>query len=300
MKKKLFNIIFLILLTISLLSCEKESYNGVKIITTLYPQYDIARNIVGDKAKVSLLIPLGSEVHDYAPTAKDIVSIKEADLFLYTSAIMEPWTKEIIKNVNYLDLSKSFTLVPYDNNNLNDDIHYWTDPLIILTLVDVIKDEIIKIDQNNKDYYENNASLYKESINIIHNKLLELRNNLNSNPKIFFYGHNAMQSFASRYNIDIISLSDNYKPDADLTPSQIINLKNSIKENNAKYLFVEELINRKGPNSLVDELRNEGFNLEILELHGFHNITKEQDKEGISYANLLEQNYQNIKKTIIN
>ena len=55
----------------------------LSVITTFYPMYDFTKNIVGDEGEVKLLIPAGTEPHDYEPSAKEIASIHDADIFVY-------------------------------------------------------------------------------------------------------------------------------------------------------------------------------------------------------------------------
>jgi len=50
-------------------------------VTTLFPQYDFARQIAGDKAEITLLLPPGAESHSFEPTPADIINISNADLF---------------------------------------------------------------------------------------------------------------------------------------------------------------------------------------------------------------------------
>ncbi|MCA1794925.1 MAG: zinc ABC transporter substrate-binding protein [Desulfobacteraceae bacterium] len=69
----------------------------LKVITTLFPLYDWARIIGGDKAEVTLLLPPGVESHSFDPTPKDAVKINKADLFIYTGKYMEPWAENVIK-----------------------------------------------------------------------------------------------------------------------------------------------------------------------------------------------------------
>lgn len=69
----------------------------LKVITTLFPLYDWARIIGGDKAEVTLLLPPGVESHSIDPTPKDVLKINKADLFIYTGKYMEPWAENVIK-----------------------------------------------------------------------------------------------------------------------------------------------------------------------------------------------------------
>jgi zinc transport system substrate-binding protein len=294
---KLSALLLLLSFAFILISC--NNIEQTDIVTTLYPQYDIAKQIAGDKLEVSLMTPFGSEVHGYEPTAKDIIRVNNSKLFIYTSDQMERWAKNIIEtDTNFINLSELYTLVPYHNPDaIVDSLHYWTDPMIIMELIDIIKNEIIKIDPANIDYYEQNALAYLNEINIVHEELITFFSD-KAGSTIYFYGHNAMSSFGNRYNFNIVSLSSNYQPDAELSPGQILNLKNKIKEANAKFLFVEELIDLKAPNSLKDELHREGYFISILELHGFHNISSKQNEKGVSYVDLLKQNLENLKTAL--
>lgn len=295
MLKKILWLSLFLITSMMIVACGNSK--NFDITTTLYPQYDIARQIAGNHLSVGLLTPFGSEVHEYSPTAKDIISIKKSKLFLYTSNDMEPWVHGILTDdINVLNLSEHYEVVAYDDGTQIDDLHFWTDPENILQLILNIRDAIIEIDPNHQDYYMTNAKNYYEKVKAISTEIKILTKDLDA--RIFFYGHNAMKPFENRYGIEVVSLSDNYKPDAEVKPSQLEILKTRMIDANAHFLFVEELIDLKAPSALVAELKKSNFDVELLELHGFHNISKDQDKEGISYADLLKQNYENIKKAL--
>lgn len=298
--KSFIKIIYTLLLALftSLFLFGCVSTKGADITTTLFPQYDIARYIAGDKLSVSLLTPIGTEVHGYEPSSIDIIDIKASKLFIYTSDQMERWAKDVIsKTTNAINLKNHYTLTPYVDATATDDLHYWTDPDTVLQLVLFIRDEIIKIDPQNQDYYEQNAAAYYNDLNAIHVELLNYFENKRG-ANVFFYGHNALAPFANRYQLKINSLSDYYKPDQELTPGQKTDLKQKIKDANASYLFIEELIDLKAVDTFKDDLARDGYSLEILELHGFHNISKDQMQKGVTYIDLLKQNYENLQKAI--
>lgn len=72
----------------------------ITIVTTLYPNYDFAQIVGGDKVSVTMIVPPGVEPHSYEPTPRDMMTIEKADLFIYTSEEMEPWAHKIIENIN--------------------------------------------------------------------------------------------------------------------------------------------------------------------------------------------------------
>jgi zinc transport system substrate-binding protein len=112
---------------------------------------------------------------------------------------------------------------------------------------------------------------------------------------IYFAGHNAMDFFSERFHIEIQALTDSFQPDADITSAQLEEMLNGIKTNQIKYLFVEELKEPKVANTLKTELAKENYEITILELHGYHNVTREQLNDGLTYLDLMNQNFNNLK-----
>lgn len=288
MKKYLFTI--LIFLSFLLISCQKElEYD---IVTTTYFQHDIVKNIVKDKMTVDVLTKPGIDNHDFMPSSKQMANIKNSKLFTFTSYEVDHWLNE---NVNQLVGSETIVVNLNDFNNLEiNDLHYWTDPVLIMDFIAVIKDEIIKIDPSNKAFYESNATSYLNSINEVHLAMTAYFNS-KENISIYFAGHNAMHYFEERYNITITALSNTNKPDADLTSTQITTLLETIKTNQIHYLFTEELKEPKVAITIKNELAKENYELTLLELHGYHNVSKEDFDNNVTYLDLLNSNFENIK-----
>ena len=91
MRKKitaLISFLILIIIMISLVLIFKpetliKDENKIQIVATLFPQYDFAKQIVGDKAEVTLLVGSGVETHNFEPTARDMVTmLDKTDIFL--------------------------------------------------------------------------------------------------------------------------------------------------------------------------------------------------------------------------
>ncbi|MGN0963104.1 MAG: metal ABC transporter substrate-binding protein, partial [Clostridia bacterium] len=60
-----------------------EETSGLSVVSTTFPGYDLARAVVGDKGKVTMLLAPGEETHSFDPTPADIIAVQESDLFLY-------------------------------------------------------------------------------------------------------------------------------------------------------------------------------------------------------------------------
>ena len=73
----------------------------LQIITTIFPEYDWVRNVLGDRtdrAEVTLLLDNGTDLHSYQPTAKDILKISTCDLFIYVGGESDKWVEDALKN----------------------------------------------------------------------------------------------------------------------------------------------------------------------------------------------------------
>lgn len=302
--------IFLLILPLLILSScgKKDDYD---ITTSIFPAYDIASNISGDKLNIKMLAKPGAEIHDYTPSSREIVNVKNSKLFIFASYDLDLWLNNneqsiLGKETKSLNLSASINTElelfssnesnDHDHDHDHDHFHFWTDPIIFINLIDVVLEEIIIIDSSNEDYYRLNALNYKNNLLNAH---IAFSNFLESKQtRLFFAGHNALSPFSERYNIEITSLSNTNKPDADFSLNQIIALLEEIKNNEIHFLFKEELSEAKIAKTIQKELGNKNYQLEILELHGYHNLTKEDFNNNITYLDLFNRNIQNIKKAV--
>ena len=117
MKKKNVLIIIFILLVFSLTSCVFIQRSTIKkqIVTTLYPEYDMVKKIIGTDQEmqnlfdVTMIIKPGQDSHTYDPSVKDLITIKNADIFIYTADEMETWVSDLSfsNKTLVINLSKS-------------------------------------------------------------------------------------------------------------------------------------------------------------------------------------------------
>jgi len=302
--KRIIKFFLLMILLFTMMGCDKKKTSS-DIVVTSFIGYDLATKVAGDKLTVDNILPFGSELHDFSPTPKDIIAVNNARLFIYLSVDLEPWVETNSTNPNALNLSESFTLAEHEHVTLDTDedehdhssLHFWTDPTTYLQLINVVRDKLIALDAENKEYYTENAKAYYDEIYALHEEMDIFSQSIDK-KELFFAGHNALDAFASRYHLTIHALTSSYQPDADLTPQQILDLKNAIKEAGVHYLFIEELQEPKIANTIKNSLKEEEYELELLELHGYHNISVEQKEANVCYADLLKQNIINIKKAL--
>lgn len=295
-----------ILFAFSLASCKKECSNTIK--TTMFSQYDFTKQIVGDKISVDLIIPPGDEIHGFDPSGKIVAEIMDSKLFIFTSEKIEPWAAKINKkNGHTLNLGKTLGVKDechshhghghgHDHDHHH---HFWTNPETAIKMIKAILNEIISIDKENKDFYTNNANQYIEKIKTTATNFKEYLKT-KTTKEIYYAGHDAMGDFSEYFGLKITNLVPDFKPDGDPSSKQYKELIDKMVENKATTLFVEELAEKKVSDTIVNEIKkqNNSQEVKVYELHGYHNITKEQYNKGITYLDLLNQNIENIKKSL--
>ena len=108
--KKIITLVLALAMAVSLLAgCGKKNNaetgesdpNKLSVVTTIFPEYDWVREILGGKAEstdLTMLLDNGVDLHSYQPTADDIVKISDCDLFIYVGGESDGWAESVLKN----------------------------------------------------------------------------------------------------------------------------------------------------------------------------------------------------------
>ncbi|MBA4319848.1 MAG: zinc-binding protein [Flavobacterium sp.] len=278
---------------------EVVNANGkIKVVTTLFPLYDMAKNIGDDKADVFQLLPPGVEAHSFEPKPSDIAKINEADIFIYTGKFMEPWVEDILKSVTnkdliVVDVSQGTKMIPgvfhdEDEPAGSMDPHIWLDFDNAEIMATNIENAFIKVDIRNSVLYEQNVDSYKNELTNLDEKYKITLANCQS-KKIIYGGHYAFGYLASRYNLQYLA-AQGVSPDAEPTASDLAALVDQIKKDNVKYVFYEELTSPKIAETVAQET-----NAKMLLLNAAHNLAKDQFDSGVSFFDVLNYDLDNLK-----
>ena len=324
MKRKIvfiIDIIILILivgLLISVFSSDisKMEEDKIKIVATIFPNYDFAKQIGGDKVEVKLLLNSGVESHTYEPTPKDMIEIENSDIFVYTGNEFEAWAENILLSLNskieVIDTSKNVELInkeefkkfyakteiieethnqeneEHHHNESSFDRHIWLNPNNSIIMIDDILEKLCKIDPDNIDYYTKNADNYKKQILDLDKKIENLVNN-SIKKEIAFAGEFSYSYFIDRYGLNFVSVYNNCGEGEDPSIARVKAVIDYINKNDMKVVFYEEL-----SEGTVAKMIAEETSAESLILYSIHNGDIEKD----TYISLLNKNYENLKRAL--
>jgi zinc transport system substrate-binding protein len=316
MKKRALLFFFSLFVALACSSCarqeeKKPEMKRLVVVATLFPLYDFAKSVAGERAEVTLLLPPGAEPHGFEPKPADIVRLNKADVFLYTSPDMEPWAADILKglqnrNIEVINTSQGVITgegqeKKEQRRDLQDkhkhghpdhsgaaDPHIWLDFSNAVRMVENIRDGLTKKDPEGKDVYEKNAASFIEQLKALDERF---RKGLQACEKKVLVngGHFAFDYMAKRYGFRYVSVYG-VSPDAEPTATTLVKLTRLIRENHLGYIFHEELINPRVAETLARET-----GATLLKLNPADNLAKEQFDRGETFIALMDRNLESLK-----
>lgn len=323
MKKIVVGIIsylLLFIIMIVIIACFKvdstiKKEEKIQIVATLFPQYDFAKNIVGDKADVKLLLSSGVEAHNYEPTAKDMITIlNNSDMFLYNGTDLEPWTQNIVEglkeqNCNIVNVSNNIELIKleeFEKRNINSEIlvesheenerhkhdeeiydeHIWMNPRNAIIMIDNILEAICEINSKNESYYRQNAEKYKKEVLNLDEQIKSIV--VSSEKKeIAVGGEFAYAYLVDAYDLKFVSVYMNCGEGEDPSISKVKSIIDYINKYNLPVVYYEELSEGTIAKMIAEETQAKS-----LILYSIHNGDIEKD----TYISLMKKNVEALKE----
>ena len=305
--RKLLAVITAAATVLSLCACSSESgYSNsdsgkLKIISTVFPPYDLARQIAGDNAEISILLPPGSEIHNYEPSAKDMIAIRNCDIFLYIGGENEQWAEKLI-NSNDTENVTAVKLIDYvpalsededeHEHEHETDEHIWTSPKNAQLMLSAVYDAICKVDPSDKQTYTKNKDAYAKQLSDLDNAYRSAVDNA-KNKTIVLADKFPFRYLAHEYGLEFSAAFAACSDESEPGVSTMIKLTKTIKENNIPAVYYLEFSSTKIADTLCDET-----GATKLMLHSCHNVSKQDIENNVSYVDLMKQNLENLKLTL--
>ncbi len=303
---KILSVLICAVLLVGFAACGTEygekGKGKISVVCTLFPQYDFVREIVGDRADVTLLLTPGTDSHSYDPSPADMVKINESDLFIYTGDTMEAWAANIIgslsETVSVLSLpnpvkleeaSHEYSSHIEEDHDHSADPHIWTSPVNAMHIAQEICSKLCEIDSENADYYKTNEESYLKSLESLDKEIKEITASA-KNKTIVMCDRFAMLYFCQEYGLDYIAALDACTSNTEPSPAVIVEITKAVTQEKIPAVFCAELSNRK-----VADAVSKQTGAAVLVLHSCHNLSSEDFNAGETYLSLMQKNAENLK-----
>lgn len=313
--KKWISVIFMLLMSLSMITAcvSKEEIDlnekkGLQIVSTVFPGYDFAKQIVGENAEVSMLLPPGVESHSYEPSPQDIINIQNSDIFIYVGGESEQWVDKIldsmdnkvitVKMMDAVQLYEEEIIDGMQNEQDSDDEaseeheydeHIWTSLKNAQNIVARINEAVVSLDSKNKSVYDKNTKSYIEKLDNLDKEFENLFKTFEK-PTLIFGDRFPFRYFVEDYNLDYFAAFPGCSSETEPSASTIAFLIDKVKEKSLNTVFYIEFSNH----NIADTIA-ESTGAKTAMLHSCHNISKKDMDSGVSYYYLMEQNYETLK-----
>lgn len=268
MKKTMALILCFTLLTgVIVLSNAAESIN---IVTSFYPIYIFAQNVLKDIEGVSLsnlTHPTTGCLHDYQLLASDMVKLSRADVLIINGGGMEnflPMIKGLYSELQIIDSSKGIELLYSDEHqdtHENEEpghehehgeynAHIWLDPQNAIMMTRNMAEKLKERLPSQAEKIEQNVSDYIKTLNELDTNLKSLLLDLTRRDIVTF--HEAFTYFAKAYNLNVVAVLA-LEPDESLTPQMLKTLVEKVREANLPPLFTEPQYDDRAAKAVAQE-----------------------------------------------
>lgn len=339
MKKQIAIILAAIVAVIPLSGCRNSAVstapakddNRLNIVTTIFPQYDFAREIVGSNANVAMLLPPGAESHTYEPAPQDIITIQNCDLFVYVGGEGDVWIDDILDSMgdkapNTLKLMDCVTTVEEEtvegmesdhhhedahehsheepdnhahenvqNHNQEEveyDEHVWTSPTNAIKIVRSMTDVLSKLDSPNAETYRKNADAYVDKLTALDNDFAEVVKTAKRNT-IIVGDRFPFRYFADEFGLNYYAAFTGCSSETEASAATVAFLTDKVKAESIPAVLYIEFSNHKIADSIA-----EASGTKTLLLHSCHNVSQEEMKSGASYLSLMQNNVETIRQAL--
>lgn len=298
MKKSSYVILF-IAFAMLITGCQSTSETDEnKVYTSIYPIQYIVEEIGGDLITTESVYPPGVDAHSYEPSSRDMTKIAKGDAFIYLGVGMESFAETAADSLENQDV-KLVEVAALDDSlfshgiNHNDDDHdghshgdqdphVWFDPLRMIQMGELIKDELGTVFPDDKEIFMTNFKAFEEKMLALDEDFTQTL--AEKNKKSILVAHAAYGYWEERYGIEQIAISGLTTNDE---PSQkeLTEIVNIAEEHDLKYVIFEQTGTDK-----VSQIIMEQIDAEPLYMHNLESLTEDDIEHNENYITLMEKN----------
>lgn len=267
----------------------------LKVITTFLPIYLFTKAVAGDAAQVEILIPPGTEVHEYQSTPAAVQTIAQADVVVKNGLGMEEFLDDTLKsaenqNLQVIDTSQGISTIAETSTvvqptgqesdaheheheheqkdkqtaghrHVAGNPHVWLDPVLAYKQVETIRNGLIAADPANRATYEANAAAYLQKLTELNRQFTQKLQPYRDRKFVTF--HDAFPYLAKRYQLQQVAVVQ--IPDDQLAPQDLQKVMKTVEQFNVKAIFSEPGVDNRLVTNLSQDLQLTVYPLDSLE-----------------------------------
>jgi zinc transport system substrate-binding protein len=207
------------------------------VAATIYPLYDIARNVAGGAVMVKVVVPPGASPHLFEFSPKQVKELQQVRAIFAIGHGLDNWATQVanvVPSARVIVVDQGIDLRRFQNGTA--DPHYWLSFGNAQKITDNIAKTLIEIDPAHAETYRESAKTYKEKLAKKESELKEVLAPAQRMSILTF--HDAWFYFAENFGLKI---AGTFEPAAgeEPTPRYLAELQQKIKSNHIRIIFIE-------------------------------------------------------------
>ncbi|MDD3393693.1 MAG: metal ABC transporter substrate-binding protein [Anaerotignum sp.] len=336
--KKIFSILMTTVLAFSsLTACASQSSSDasntdaqisaesdkLQIVTTIFPEYDWVKAILGDNtdnAEVTMLLDNGVDLHSYQPTFDDIMKISTCDLFVYVGGESDGWVEDALEEatnknmvvINLLDVlgdtvkeEEVVEGMQAEEEEAKEaegaeeepeyDEHVWLSLKNTEVLSNAIAEALEKIDPENTDAYKANVASYVEQLSALDAKY-QTTVDTATHKTLLFGDRFPFRYLVDDYDISYYAAFVGCSAETEASFETITFLAGKINELGLTHVLTIEKSDQKIANTIIQNTASK--NQSILSLDSMQSTTSEDVANGVTYLSIMNSNLEVLKEVM--
>ncbi|MFD1849463.1 metal ABC transporter solute-binding protein, Zn/Mn family [Oceanobacillus bengalensis] len=298
----------------------KDNDSKLNIYTSIYPIQFAVERIGGESIHVETVYPPGVDAHSYEPTSKDMTDIAKSDAFIYLGAGMEAFAETAADALEKQDISlieigvheELFHVeesddhqeehhdhdhnhdheneeVEHDGHNHGDhDPHIWIDPLRMIEMANIIKEELITLNPSEEAVYNENFEELKADLLTLDEQFIQtLQPKAN---KEIIVSHAGFGYWEERYGLKQIAING-LSSSSEPSQKELVDIIDQAEELELEYIIFEQ-----NSSNRVSEIIQSEIGAESLTIHNLSVLTDEDITNNEDYLSLMKKNIEVLDK----
>ena len=288
----------------------------IRIVTTIFPEYDWVREILGDKAdsaEITMLLDNGVDLHSYQPTADDLIKLSDCDLFVYVGGESDEWVEDALKSaaskdrkvINLLDalgdsVKEEETVEGMqeeeeDQEEKEYDEHVWLSLKNAKTLVGAISAALQELDPDNKDTYAANADAYGQKLSALDAEYQKAVS-AGTYQTVLFGDRFPFRYLVDDYGLSYYAAFVGCSAESEASFETVSFLARKVDEGKLPCVLTIEGKNHKIAETIVQNTA--GKNQKILTMDSMQSTTAQDVARGTTYLSLMAKNLDVLKEAL--
>ena len=301
---------------------DKNKPNGkINVVCTIYPQYDWVKQIAGDAAdnmNITLLLDNGTDLHSYQPSADDIVTISQSDLFIYTGGTSDTWVKDVVKNsaskklktVDMLgvigDKAKEEELIDGMEPEKEDkyesassgpeyDEHVWLSLRNAKEICTQITASLTEIDSKDAETFKSNSEKYIAELDELDKQYSDTVKSAKRDT-LLFADRFPFRYLAEDYKLTYYAAFPGCSAETEASFKTIVFLAGKIDELKLPSVLTVDGSNGSIAKSVISNTKDK--NQKVLKLNSIQSINKDDISGGVTYLSIMRDNLKVLKEAL--